>query len=462
MFIELEKREKEKIAAIDTAGREVTYGGIIEFAEKWKEKIGERCMILIIASNSIGSLTGYLSCMINKDVPLMVGSGIKKDALAHLVDTYHPKYLWMPEGMEYEGAEKIWSEQGYCLVGTRLEQYPMFEELSLLLTTSGSTGSPKLVRHSYGNLEAQARNISAFFELTEADRPLVSLPMQYTMGISSINSHLYVGATLLLTDESMLSPIFWKFVSEQKASSITGVPYSFEMMYRLRIYNKKFPDLNLLTQGGGKLSRDIQVKFAEYIQQNGGRYIATYGQTEGSARMAYLPAEYAISKCGSIGKAIPNGKLYLVDDDGNMIENADTKGEMVYEGPNVTLGYAECGEDLIKGDENHGKLYTGDIAYKDEDGMFYIAGRKKRFLKLFGHRVSLDECEQLIKSEYAIECACTGDDKKLRIYLTDEKYQKLVKDYVLDHTELYADAIEVNILENIPKSEAGKILYSQL
>lgn len=462
MFIELEKRERNKVAAIDTSGEQVTYGEIIEFADKWQKRIDHRCLVFIMAENSIGALVGYLSCMINRVVPLLIGSGVKEDALHNLINTYRPSYLWMPESVNLPEYQIVYSEKGYCLLDTHLEQFTLYDELSLLLTTSGSTGSPKLVRHSYKNLEAQARNISAFFELTESDRPLVSLPMHYTMGLSSINSHLYVGATLLLTDASMLSPEFWKFVSEQRASSITGVPYSFEMMYRLRIYNKQLPDLKLLTQGGGKLSSEIQIKFAEYIKKNGGKYIATYGQTEGSARMAYLPDEYAISKCGSIGKAIPNGKLYLIDDEGEVIQEANTTGEMIYEGPNVTLGYAECGEDLKKGDENHGKLCTGDIAYMDSDGMFYIAGRKKRFLKLFGHRVSLDECELLLKSKYAIECACAGDDKKLCIYITDKKYEKEVKDYILSQTELYADAIQVKVLSSIPKSDAGKVLYSQL
>lgn len=462
MFIELDKKEKSKAAAIDASGKSITYGEIIDFADEWYAKINKRCLVLIVADNTIGALAGYLACMINRIVPLIVGNGIKKSALDNLIETYHPNYIWASEDVEVTGKKEIYAEWGYCLLKTELEQYVLYDELSLLLTTSGSTGSPKLVRHSYNNLEAQARNISAFFELTKTDRPLISLPMHYTMGLSSINSHLYVGATLLLTDDSMLSPSFWKFISEQKVSSITGVPYSFEIMYRLRIYNKELPDLKLLTQGGGRLSKEIQLKFAEYIKANGGKYIATYGQTEGSARMAYLPDEYAISKCGSIGKAIPNGKLYLIDDEGKVIETPDTKGEMVYEGPNVTLGYAERGEDLMKEDENFGRLYTGDIAYKDADGMFYIVGRKKRFLKLFGHRVSLDECEQIIKTKYAIECACAGDDKKLRIYIVDKNYEQSVKDYILDQTELYANEIEVITLKDIPKSEAGKVLYSQL
>ncbi len=462
MFIELDKRERDKIAAVDTSGEKVSYGEIIDLADDWYKKINKRCLVLIIANNTIGALTGYLSCMINKIVPLMVGNGIKEEALQNLIEIYHPNYIWSPDDMRFIGYEEVYREKGFCLLDTKMKQYVLFDELSLLLTTSGSTGSPKLVRHSYENLEAQARNISLFFELTEHDRPLISLPIHYTMGLSAINSHMYVGATLLLTDDSILSPSFWNFISEQKATSITGVPYSFEMMYRLRIFNKKYPSLKLLTQGGGRLPKEVQIKFAEYIHENGGKYIATYGQTEGSARMAYLPDKYAISKCGSIGKAIPNGKLYLIDDDGKVIQKENTRGEMVYEGPNVTLGYAKCGEDLLKGDENFGKLCTGDIAYQDSDGMFYIVGRKKRFLKLFGHRVSLDECEQLIKAKYAIECACAGDDSKLRIYIVNREYEKLVKDFILGETELYAESVEVKVLGEIPKSEAGKVLYSQL
>lgn len=463
MFLNLENIRKDKIAAIDSYKHQITYGELCDFACEWKMKIPERCMIIILADNSVGAFVGYIGSIIDKIVPLIISSSIKQDALEQLKETYDPAYIWMPKKNHCNSLEGIiYEKYDYVLVKQNKEIYPLYEELSLLLTTSGSTGSPKLVRHSYRNLEVQAGNLSEFFELEETDRPLVSLPLQYTMAISSINSHLFVGATLILSDLSLLSAELWEFIKKERVSSITGVPYSFEIMNRLRIYRRELPDLKLLTQGGGKLAKDIQIRFAEYIHKNGGKYIATYGQTEGSARMAYLPDEYSVSKCGSIGKAIPNGTIYIIDDNGEKISEANSVGEMVFEGENVTLGYAESREELALGDQNKGILYTGDLVYKDEDGYIYIVGRKKRFLKLFGHRVSLDECESLIKNEFHIDCACTGTDQQMLIYITDDQYLEPVKEYILSKTELYANSIKSILISKIPKNEAGKTLYSQL
>ena len=178
--------------------------------------------------------------------------------------------------------------------------------------------------------------------------------------------------------------------------------------------------------------------------------------------MAYLPAEWAIEKVGSIGRAVPNGELSLIDSEGNRIEGANTEGEMCYRGKNVTMGYARSREDLSLGDERNGFMRTGDLAYRDEDGCYYIVGRMGRFLKLFGMRIGLDECEQIIKGKYPIECACVGTDEKMAVYLTDERYAMVVKEVLVEKTKLVASAFEIKVIDEIPKNEAGKILYSKL
>lgn len=284
--------------------------------------------------------------------------------------------------------------------------------MSHLLPTSGSTGSPKLVRHCYANIEAAALNISTFFELKVTDRPLMVLPLYYTMGLSIVFSHFQVGATILITDLSMTDRAFWNFIKTERATSFTGVPYSFEILNLMRFFRMDLPDLELLTQGGGRMSKELNLKFAEYCREHGKRWVATYGQSEGTARMAYLPPEYAVSKCGSIGFAVPNGELSLMDSEGNTITLPNVEGEMCYRGRNVTLGYALEREDLLLGDERHGFLRTGDLAYRDKDGCYYIVGRMGRFLKLYGMRIGLDECERIIKGRYPIECACVGTDDK--------------------------------------------------
>ena len=178
--------------------------------------------------------------------------------------------------------------------------------------------------------------------------------------------------------------------------------------------------------------------------------------------MAFLSPEKASQKCGSIGKAIPEGNLYLVDEDGNHIHEPDTEGELVYEGPNVTMGYAMCIEDLTKDDEFCGVYRTGDIAKMDEDGCLYIVGRKKRFLKLFGLRVSLDQSERIISDHFGIECACTGDDSKMKIYISKAELKDEVKKFISQKTGLLSSLFEVSCIEAIPRFESGKIKYDQL
>lgn len=462
MYLELDNKDKENVALIDSDGDAVTYGEILSFAGKIKESIKERTLVFILSRNCVGAAVGYLGAMANHVVPLMLGAGMDQGLLETLTDIYRPAYIWKPVEMAGGTENILLQEYRYALVATGLPPYPMYEELSLLLTTSGSTGSPKLVRHSYGNLEAQARNISAFFELDNTERPMVDLPIHYTYGLSILNSHLYSGATVLLSSLNVLNPGYWDFLKEERASSFTNVPYSYEILKKLRVFGMDLPHLRTFSQGGGKLDEGLHREFAEYAQKTGRKFIVTYGQTEGSARMAWLPPEYALEKCGSIGKAIPNGKLYIVDEDGRVVDRPDTIGEMVYEGPNVTLGYAEKGEDLALGDERHGVLYTGDMVKMDGDGFFYIVGRKKRFLKLWGYRVGLDECENIIKAAFDGECACVGDDRCMRIYVTTEQDMDGIRRYIADKTGINSSAFQVLYIEALPRNEAGKVLYKKL
>ena len=288
------------------------------------------------------------------------------------------------------------------------------------------------------------------------------LPLHYTMGLSMVFSHLKVGATILITDLSMTDPRFWKFIKEEEATSFTGVPFSYEILDKMRFTRMKLPHLTLLTQGGGKMPTELNLKFAEYCRDNGKKWIATYGQSEGTARMAWLPPEFAISKMGSIGIAVPNGRLSLRDADGKFITESPATGEMCYAGRNVTMGYARCREDLALGDERHGFLPTGDVAYRDADGFYFIKGRMGRFLKIFGNRIGLDECEQIVKSSVTCECACTGNDNLLIAYLTSESEAAKAKTALIEAVHLPANVIDIRIIDSLPKNEAGKILYSKL
>lgn len=459
MLLRLNEKPINSIAVIDSAQQQLTYGELVDFSNTIKQHIPQRTLIFVLAENNVGGIAWTISSIAAGIVPLILNAHTDKELLDTLLSTYNPQYVCAPT--QFKG-ESIVSLYGYTLYKLHDNIVELNSELSHLLPTSGSTGSPKLVRHKYDNIEAAALNISTFFELDEKVRPLLVLPLYYTMGLSVVFSHLYVGATILITNLSMTDPKFWAFLKEQRATSFTGVPYSFEILNLMRFWRMDLPDLELLTQGGGKLSTKLNLKFAEFCRDNNKRWIATYGQSEGTARMAYLPPELAVDKCGSIGRAVPNGELFLIDEDGNTVTTPNTEGEMCYRGANVTMGYAHNQQDLLLGDENNALLRTGDLAYRDNDGCYYIVGRKGRFLKLFGMRVGLDECEQIIKSKFSIECACVGTDDKMIIYITSEPHKQQVKDELVDKTKIVASAFEVRVINEIPKNQTGKILYSKL
>ena len=202
-------------------------------------------------------------------------------------------------------------------------------------------------------------------------------------------------------------------------------------------------------------------EFNAICKTKGIQLIIMYGQTEATARMCYLPWKDAERKAGSIGIAIPGGRIALMDVNGEEITEPDVVGEMVYFGENVTLGYAESRKDLAKPDENHGELHTGDMAKRDAEGYLYVVGRMKRFLKLFGNRVNLDEVENLLKKE-GMESVCTGRDDHLVVFLTNSEQEKQAADFLTNHTGISRGGFVIKHLKEIPRSESGKILYSAL
>ena len=260
-------------------------------------------------------------------------------------------------------------------------------------------------------------------------------------------------ATILLTEHGLFEQEFWDFMKKEKATSFGGVPYTYEMLKRLKFFDMDLPYLKTMTQAGGKLAKHLHQEFAQYAKDTGKEFIVMYGQTEATARMSYLPAKDSIRKAGSIGIAIPGGRIEIED------------GELVYYGENVTLGYAQKKEDLIKGDERGGRLKTGDMARVDEEGYYYIVGRKKRFLKILGNRINLDEVEQILKARYKeCELACAGIDDHLYIYAEEENApdKEEILSFISEKTGLNPGVFEVFYIDHIPVSESGKIKYKEL
>ncbi|VAX20950.1 Long-chain-fatty-acid--CoA ligase, partial [hydrothermal vent metagenome] len=336
-------------------------------------------------------------------------------------------------------------------------------DLAVLLSTSGTTGSSKLVRLSYNNLQVNAESIAEYLGITEDECPITSLPMSYSYGLSVLNSHLLKGATIVLTNGSFILRNFWSTFNKYQCTSFAGVPYSYQLLKKINFEKIDLPTLKTLTQAGGNLSENYQKYFMEISEKKGIKFFVMYGQTEATARISYVPHENLKNKLGSIGIPIPNGELKLYSD-GNLITESDREGELVYFGENVMLGYAVDRSSLKNGDELDGVLYTGDLGKMDNDGYFYITGRAKRFIKVFGLRLNLDEVERMIENYLHLPTACIGNDDKLQILIQTERedvsieVRKLIKKMY----KLHDSVIKVNIVQRIPVTSSGKRDYKRM
>ena len=457
----------DRVAVIDEQGNRYTYSVLSDESEAIASLVQSgRCLVFCLCQNEIGSLAGYLGFVNHRIVPVLVDAHLDRALLTSLRDTYKPDYLWVPEEMASEFADCtiVYGNLKYALLKTKdTHAFSLHDDLALLLTTSGSTGSPKLVRQTYANIIANTKSIVEYLALDETERPITTLQMNYTYGLSIINTHMWVGASLILTQKTLMQREFWQQFKEYEATSFGGVPYTYEMLEKLRFFRMDLPSLRTMTQAGGKLSPEAHHRFAEYAMNTGRHFVVMYGQTEATARMAYLPWQKSLEKYGSMGIPIPGGKFSIIDVDGNVITEPEITGELVYEGPNVTMGYATCGEDLSKDDEWKGRLVTGDMAKFDADGYYYITGRKKRFLKIFGSRVNLDETERLVKSAYPeLDCVCGGVDDKMYVFVTDAEKLNEIRLFLAEKLNFHSSAFSVQHIDAVPRNDAGKVQYNKL
>jgi len=421
-------------------------------------------LVLLLCQNQYESIFFYINSIKRGVVPILIAAESDASLLSALIMEYKPDYIFSASSKESQF-------QGY-LVGHRMRNYTLLKnhqksdiklhpELALLLSTSGTTGSPKLVRLSYQNLLANASSISEYLGLDSSETAISTLPMNYSFGLSIINTHLFVGGSVVMTMESITQRRFWDLFKNFNVSSLSGVPYTFEILKKFKLLNTELPSLKMLTQAGGKLCNELIEHFTQLSTKKGINFFMMYGQTEATARLSYLPPKYNIEKLGSIGKPIANGEFQIIDENFNKIDQPGISGELVYTGPNVMLGYAECKEDLTLGNINNGRLHTGDIAFFDENGFYFIVGRIKRFIKLFGNRVNLDELERLL-FDSGVQSACTGKDNALIIYILKPEDNTLAKEFLTKKLGIHFSVFDIRIIDEIPKNDSGKTLYSRL
>lgn len=396
----------DRIALTGNDGRPVTYADLARradaFAQDLRQVLGrDRGLLLVEMRNTPEAVTAYLGAL-RARWPVILGSDGAGAPGKDLVSRFGPDLIWRQEGGLVTGAAEGQPEG---------ESADLHAELGVMLSTSGSTGSTKLVRLSRSNLHENARSIAEYLELDPDRVTATTLPLHYSYGLSVLNSFLLAGARLVLTEASVIDAGFRPLLDQEKVTDLAGVPYTYELFERLGLRDDPPESLRTLTQAGGRLPPETVSRYARFGRERGVKFFVMYGQTEATARMAYLPPELALDHADCIGVAIPRGTFRIQAEDGSEITKPGQPGELIYQGPNVMMGYGLVRGDLARGPELD-RLATGDIAELAPGGLYRIVGRTSRFSKIAGLRIGFDEVEAILRRQ-GIEAVVTGDDRTL-------------------------------------------------
>ncbi|WP_168355912.1 AMP-binding protein [Sphingomonas gei] len=432
--------------ALFEGDRTCSYAELADLVEAAAASRGaERELIFLEARNEIASIVEYLACLGREDPVFLFAAD--QTGLSDLITRYAPDRViaWTP--LDHAVPERA--------------ERPLAPSLAVLLSTSGTTGSPKLVKLSGDALGANAQAIAQYLGLGPDDRAMTSLKYNYSFGMSVINSHLAVGAALILTDESVTNPGFWEQARRHEATNFSGVPYSFEMLARQGDGWAGLDTLRHVAQAGGRLEPALVRHFAALGAERGWRFFVMYGQTEAAPRMAWLPPERAATHADHIGRPIPGGAFDLVDGEGRTVAG-EGEGELIFRGPSVMMGYATGRGDLAL-ETRLDRLATGDIARRDADGFYRIVGRVARFVKPFGLRINLDEVQADARAMLA-DAVATGDDVGLIIVTEsgDAAARAALHAQLCDRYKLPPHSVTVIALDAIPRLSSGKIDYRRI
>ena len=420
LFFKKLENFKKNTALIFENNNSITYKELLLNSNKISKKLEkEKKLVFLLGQNNLETITAYISFINRGHTVAFLDFRMNEVFLKNLIKLYKPSYIFCERTKKkYAKLYKpILKYKSYILYKRKKDAQPnLNQDLMLLMSTSGSTGSPKLVRQSYLNVLSNTKKIIKYLNINSKDITITSLPISYVYGLSIINTHLHAGATIVLTNRSMVEKKFWELIDNFNVNNFSGVPYNYSIIEK--ISKKGLPgSLKYTTQAGGKMNHLLLKNIINIYKKNRIKLIQMYGAAEATSRMSYLKWRYAKKKIGSIGKPIPGGNFYLIDKKGKKIGKKKKKqGELVYQGKNVFMGYAENLKDLSLPNLNKGLLKTGDIAHEDSEGFFYIDGRKNRYIKVFGIRVNLSELETILLKKGIDVIMREGEENKINVY----------------------------------------------
>tara|TARA_B100000886_G_C20426910_1_gene494646 strand:- start:12735 stop:14147 length:1413 start_codon:yes stop_codon:yes gene_type:complete len=458
------KKDLKKIAIIEK-NKVKTYQDLKKDIKEIDHIFHSRQIVILLCNNTYECLLIYLACLKNGSIPLLLSENLCEAHIKEYIKKYLPKYVFSPKKININKTRNVSFMGNYLIYEHDNNNFVKNKFLALLLTTSGSTGNPKVVKVSKKNLLSNTLSICKYLNLTENERHMTILPMNYTYGLSCINTFLYSGGSIILNSDAITTKSFWMNIEKNKPTFFSGVPFTYEIISKYFLEKLKDSSIRVFTQAGGKLRNQFLEKFIKFSEENNKEFIVMYGQTEATARMSYLPFSKLKEKIGSIGIAIPGGKFKLRNTYVEHNKKNKIIGELVYVGENVTEGYAHSFEELNELEEKPNCLNTGDIAWIDKDNYVFLVGRINKFAKISGIRVSLIDIEDFLNNQ-GFNCAVCSDDIFLRIFIENEKENKIdtikLKKEISKKMNISSNSLKIKGITKLPRLDSGKVNYQKL
>ncbi|MGD0126008.1 MAG: class I adenylate-forming enzyme family protein [Terriglobia bacterium] len=429
---------------------------------------GDRILVGCTLSPSSG--IAYLGSMYAGLVPVPVEENILTSSLAEL--------------LKKTGAQAVWTEKESSLEGIKDAPVKAFHgppanvgtdpmppaacqasDLAVLVATSGSTGTPRFVMVSHGNLTANTEAIVRSQNLLRDERAMLILPLSYCFGASVFHSHLYQGGGVVFDSRFMFPDKVLHAINHYRCTTFAGVPTVYNILLRRsNLRSIPMPSLRRFLQAGGPLAPQQVAEMRDTVPT--AKFYVMYGQTEATARISCLDPEFLGEKLGSVGRPLDNLSIRIVDEEGRELPAGET-GEIMVSGPSITLGYLNEPEESRRKFQD-GWLRTGDLGHLDAAGCLWIDGRKANFLKIRGVRVSFAEVEARVASLAGVsECAVAAvahpeAGEALALYIVPDKDACEVVEKVRRSLPTYWTCESINIVSHIPKTARGKVSRGDL
>ena len=471
-------RDQEAVALIDH-GESISYRRLLELVNLKAKNLNESCgqghRIILVADNSSFFVVNYLAIILSGNICVPVNPSSTDEAVARILRVcetglciVESRYQHKIDALNVTNMNETESGDGQSIDELNFESDP--DDVAEIMFTSGSTSEPKGVLLSHRNLISNTNSILQYLNLTEADRALVVLPFYYCYGLSVLHTHLRAAASIVLNNQFMMLKKVIADLQDFRCTGFAGVPSHFQIMLRKSraFRTAKFPTLRYVTQAGGKLPEPFIREFIT-LHPDVDFYVM-YGQTEATARLSYLPPESLEQKMGSIGKAIPGVTLEVVSEKGEPCSVGEA-GQLVAKGENIMLGYV--GDNSLTNETvRDGWLHTGDIAYRDTEGFYFVVDRVKAFVKVGGERVSPLEIEEtILELSEVSDCSVIGKPdeltgESLHAFVVLNSNGALTERQIKDHCsrELTSSKVPqvVEFLTEMPLNGVGKKLKEVL